>query len=106
MSIEIRITPTGKGFSPKSRWQHLSTRPERVAFDTMADAKAYLKDRYGSRRRQPMYADFNGDDGPKARQVGYIYGFRNADLSHYPVDRWLQQDWVEFVEVTPVELDS
>jgi hypothetical protein len=67
-------------------------------FKDKAEAHNYLKNRYGKSKRSLMYVDHK--EGPK--HIGYTYGFRNEDRSHYPVQKWLQQDWVEFREVTTV----
>ena len=98
--IEVLITPTGKSFHPSAEWHHLASRPERVTFANLDEAKVYLGGRYGSCKRQPMYID----TGAGAKQVGYIYGFRNADWSHAPVEHWLQQDWVTINTVEPADL--
>ena len=62
----------------------------------MKEAKDWLKDNYGKAKRVPMYVDTK--DG-KTKKVGYVIGFRNADYSHSPVYKWIQQDWVSFNEV-------
>jgi hypothetical protein len=48
-----------------------------------------------------MYID--GKDG-KPQKIGYVIGFRNADLSHYPVNKWIQRDWIEFNEIKRIIL--
>lgn len=49
-----------------------------------------------------MFVDAEG----KSKHIGYVIGFRNADLSRYPVEKWLQQDWVEFREVKSINLGA
>ena len=97
--IELQITMTGKSYAPKAAWQRFDD--ERRLFGTVDDAKAWLKKHYGNCSRQPMFVDTV--DG-EAKRVGYVYGFRNADWSHSPVDKWLQQDWVEFRECSPIPI--
>ena len=67
----------------------------------MAEARAWLNDRYGKSKRAPMYIDTPSG----AKRVGYVIGFRAADWSHAPVEKWLQQDWVEFREVSLMDLN-
>lgn len=94
--IQLKITMTGKN---KSRDEYSMIDVERENFSDLPAAKKYLKDRYGKCIRKPIYRDtIKG-----AAKCGYVFCFRNADLSHSPVERWLQQDWVEFLQVTPLE---
>ena len=97
--IEIQIVMTGKGYGRASKWQGLGDENHR--FSDKTAAMTFLSDRYGRCKRAAIYRD-----GPKGEsvQTGYIYGFRNADWSHAPVDKWLQQDWVEFrqCEILPI----
>jgi hypothetical protein len=98
---QIRIQETAKGFSPNDFWTKLSV-PEHHSFSDLKEVKEYLKKKYGKCKRVPMYYD---DKDGKPIKCGYIYGFRNADLSHYPVVKWLQQDWVSINEIKPVNLN-
>jgi hypothetical protein len=98
MAIQLHITPTGKGYHPDSDWQHLSERPEIVEVEDVKAAQAYIRDRYGKAKRQPMYRD----TASGTVKCGYVVGFRNADWSHSPVEHWLQQDWIELREVQPI----
>lgn len=95
--IELHITMTGKSYNPKD--QYCIFGDERHSFPTMQAARDWLKERYGSSKRVPMYHDTK--DG-RTKQTGYVYGFRNADWSHAPLDKWLQQDWVSFRESEPL----
>lgn len=98
--VQITIEATGKGYHPSSRWTFLSSRPETVTVESMAEARRYLRDRYGKAKRMPMYVDADG----QTKRVGYVIGYRNADYSHSPVNHWLQQDWISFQEVTDISL--
>jgi hypothetical protein len=100
--IELHITPTAKGYHSAARWTHLSERPEVRAFDSLVAARAYLAERYGSAKRTAMYRD--NSEGT-ARRIGWVYGFRETDFSHFPVYHWLQRDWVEVRESASVNLD-
>jgi hypothetical protein len=94
--IEMRITPTAKGYAPGAEWHHISERDEVKLFDSKREALAYIRERYGKAKRSPMYRDQT--DGPPVK-IGWVIGFRNSDCSHYPEKKWLQQDWVQLMEV-------
>ncbi len=97
--IELHITRTGKSYSPKDEYRTFDF--QRKSFPDVAAAKAWLKEEYGNCKRGFIYVD---DQNGKAKKAGYIFGFRNSDLSHHPVEKWLQQDWVSFYEAKPLEL--
>lgn len=96
--IELRITKTcahamtGKnaGFSRYDT--------ARKSFGTVEEARAWIVDEYGSSRRAPMYRD---NPGGGAVKVGYVIGFRCKYRN--PGDAVMEQHWVEFTEVRPVE---
>lgn len=90
--IQVCITYTGKGYSPKDQWRTINHDIE--SFATIEEAKTFLKKRYGKCKRVPMYRDTK--DGTK--QTGWVYCYRNADWSHTPVEKWLSQDWCELRE--------
>jgi hypothetical protein len=94
--IQIHVTSTGKGYSPKDVWRCFDEFTKN--FPTLADAKAWLKETYGKAKRVPMYCDTKTG----TKKIGYVIGFRNADWSHSPVEKWLQQDWVEFRHVRTI----
>lgn len=96
--IQLNVTMTGKGYSPKDGFRCFDKRV--FHFKDMGAAREYLKETYGKAKRSPMYLDTK--EGTK--KVGYIFGFRNADLSHYPVEKWIQNDWVEFREVKTITI--
>lgn len=96
--IELHITATMKSYSPRAQWQRYESETHRFA--GMKAARDYLRTRYGKAKRTPMYRDMTTG----TKQTGYVIGFRAADWSHYPVVKWLQQDWIEFRESTPVEV--
>lgn len=94
--IELRIAHTGKGYGRGSKWQLFDE--SRKAFDSLADAKRWIRETYGKSKRQAQYTE--REDGTSYRS-GWVIGFRNSDWSHSPVEKWLQQDWITVVEVTP-----
>lgn len=96
--IQLTITETGKSYAKNSRWERMSER--NISFPSTTEAKKFLRETYGKCKRNKMYVDKNG----KAMHCGYIYGFHNADLSHLPVVKWIQQDWVCFSEVEEIAL--
>lgn len=97
--VELLINRTAKSFNPRETYSTFDI--ETKTFDNMDEAKQWLRDEYGNCKRSPMYRDY--DDA--AHKIGYVFGFRNSDISH-DSKPWLQQDWVSFYEVTrkPIEL--
>jgi len=95
--IQLNITRTGKGYSSKEKWSIFDQSTEH--FYSIREAKDWIKDQYGKAKRKPMFVDLK-DGG--SRRIGYVIGFRNSDLSHYPVNHWIQQDWIEFNEVKTI----
>jgi hypothetical protein len=97
--IQVHITSTGKSFSPRDKWRAFSS--ETFYFANIAEVKRWLNERYGNSTRHAQYTERK--DGTSYRS-GWVIGFRNADWSHSPVQKWLQQDWITVREVRPVEL--
>lgn len=95
--IQLCITMTGKSFSPKDKFSTFGE--DTKTFSTLQEAKRWLKEQYKKSKRVPMYVDMK-DGEPK--RIGYVIGFRNADYSHSPVQKWIQRDWVEFREVVTI----
>jgi hypothetical protein len=91
--VELRITRTSKSFNPRDRYTEFDS--EVKTFTDLAEAKAWLKSEYGDHKRDKIYQDGRNP----AMHVGYIYGFKNRDISHNSA-AWLQQDWITFYEVT------
>ncbi len=96
--IQLHITMTGKGYHPSSKWAMFAD--DTRTFPSIDAAKAWLKGKYGSCKRVPMYRDT--EEG--VIKTGYIYSFRAENLDYRGNDKWLQQDWVEFREIIPVVL--
>ena len=95
--IQLFIVKTCKGYAPKDQWQRFDD--EIKNFASLKDAKEWIKETYGKSKRVPMYIATK--DG-QSKKIGYVIGFRNADWSHAPVEKWLQQDWIEFREVVTI----
>lgn len=94
MSIQVNITSTTREYGRDKKYYR--NNHETLHFATMRDAHDYLIGRYGNCKRIPMYRD--GKDGKPIR-CGVIYAFHNSDA----VQKWLQQDWVSFAEVKPLD---
>ena len=90
--IQVHISMTGKGYHPSSEWRRFAD--DTRTFPDMATAKAWLKEQYGKCKRVPMFRD----TAEGTKRIGYVYSFRADDISHVPVEKWLQQDWVSFYE--------
>jgi len=89
--IHLSIFRTGKGYSLEDKYETFDN--ETRTFETLRDAKKYLKEIYGNCKREYMYRDKT--DGTTIK-VGYIYSFNNRS----PVEKWGQKDWIEICEVT------
>jgi hypothetical protein len=98
--IQLKIVKTGKGYGKNEKWSRFDD--ELKTFASIKDAKDWIKETYGRSKRAPMFIDTK--DG-QSKKIGYVIGFRNADLSHYPVNHWIQQDWIEFREVCTINPD-
>src|SRR3990167_10679355 len=98
--FELHITETGKSFSPKAKYS-IFNQERKSGFSDMREIYQYLRERYGSARRQPMYIDRK--DGGTIK-CGWVIGFRNSAASHAPVEHWLQQDWISIKRVETVSL--
>lgn len=98
--IQLLITKQGKSYSPRSNWATFDN--EMKNFVTMQEAMTWLKEEYGKCKRVRMYVD---DKNGKARHIGYIYSFHNSDISHSPIEKWIEQDWIEFRSTKTVYFD-
>lgn len=103
MHYQIQITKTGKSYRAQDEYHIFDT--ETVNRDSIIDVQNYLIEHYGLCKRTKMYRD-----NPIGEPIhcGWIYCFNNADMSHNPVEKWRQQDWVIVVRldsytVTPGE---
>jgi len=101
MNIVIDITETMKSYDPKDKYKVISRYDEK--FTSLHQALKWLKDKYENCSRSKMYYDQNEH---YSYHTGYIYGYRNADYSHSPIVKWLQQDWVSIYELKPINLEK
>ena len=92
--FEVHITMTGKGYRSTYEDNYSCFGEDTKRFKDMESVKAWIAETYGKCKRIPMYRDHL--DG--AVRCGTIFCFNNADMSHSPVDRWRQQDWVTVSE--------
>ena len=92
--IELHIDETVKGYSAKERWSLMNQKVE--YFPTLIEAKQWINKTYKKHRRHPIR--FSNVENGDIKKVGYIVGFHNDDISHYPVVKWLQRDWITFHE--------
>lgn len=89
MAIQLTVYPTYKGYGRNDRWRRdQAERP--LIFDDLEAAKKYLGECYGKCKRRKLYTEYAQG---KSVHNGFIFWFRNADLSHYPVDSWLRGTW-------------
>ncbi|MCJ7828735.1 MAG: hypothetical protein MUP81_03220 [Dehalococcoidia bacterium] len=87
---EVQIIATGKGYAAKEGYRQFNA--EQHAFGELSEAVDFVKNKYGNCKRVPMFRD---NPNKEPYQCGWIYCFNNDDISHVPVEKWRQQDWVE-----------
>ena len=92
---EIVIQETSKPMGNTEGEDYSTFNMDRETFPTLKEAKEYLKERYGDVKKVKIHID---DKGGKSSQIGWIYCFKNSDISHNS-DTWWQQDWVEVREI-------
>lgn len=103
MYIKITITETG---AKRPQDDH-STFNETILYAAdMEQARFAVADHYGKMpgMRRKVYEDYREDSDPpgtfpRSRVCGFLHSFWNVDLSHAPVERWHQTDWISVVEV-------
>lgn len=66
---------------------------EKKEFDSAKDVIIWLKSEYSHAKRGVLYSA--DSDAP----CGYTYLFENDDISHVPVQKWIQRDWVNIYKV-------
>jgi hypothetical protein len=103
MGVRLVITKRAKGMGQGKDWQIFDQ--ESKTFPTMKKAKAFLKEQYGKASRDKMYIDTKSG---KPLHIGYIYKFREKewDRDKNAWDNYFEQDWVEFQQVTPIDLSK
>jgi len=97
--IKLSITETSKDIGSKEDYRTFNKSTE--TFSTIDETNEWLKERYGGHKKDKMFVD---DEKGNSHHTGFIFGFRNQDISHNS-KWWLQQDWVEIREVTETPMD-
>ncbi len=102
VNYKVTITETGKPMGrPKKEAGYQDGNyhifnEETEHFRTLKEARAFIAERYGKCKRDKTYNDKpNGE----AIHTGFVYCFKNEDISHSPVDKWYQQDWVNIYKM-------
>ncbi|TSD02701.1 MAG: hypothetical protein Athens071426_416 [Parcubacteria group bacterium Athens0714_26] len=96
--FKITINRTAKGFEKDDNWQSFDK--EEKLFKTLEQVKTFLSNEYSGHKKVKIFVD---DKDGKARQVGWIYCFKNKDISH-DSGWWFQQDWITISEVNEKEV--
>lgn len=87
---EVGIIHTGSSDGERFSQFH----DEIKIFETAHEVTEWLKKEYDFEiQRTVMY---HADNMP----CGYVFAFENADLSHVPVERWQQKDWVNISRIS------
>ena len=95
--IELSITktskPAGRPKAGEDSFMLWSTYDrEEKRFNTMQEAKDWIKSEYGNCKRSKMYHDT--EEGAEA--IGYIYSFNSG----WGGEHWHEQHWIEFATVS------
>jgi hypothetical protein len=91
---KVSTTQTGKPRG-NTKEDYSIFNEESKTFGTKEEALQYLKETYGNCKKQAMYQDTK--EGSK--QTGWVFHFNNEDISHFPVSKWYQLDWVSLTHV-------
>ena len=94
--VELMIQSLSKALFDKDPWYKMGE-PEIKLFDDIPAALAWLGERYAGKKKDNMMM--------QDLHVGYVYRFRNADLSHFPVTEWDQRDWCSLRWATYEDID-
>ena len=97
--IKITIKKTSKPIGSKKENYEIFNVIEHLAKDKK-EAREYLNGEYGKCKREKMYID---DEQNNPKQIGWIYSFKNQDISHNS-DYWWQKDWVSITRVKEKEI--
>jgi len=94
---KVSVVCTGRSYRKDDEYSifdHFSK-----TFETLIEVKKYLVKRYGQCKKQKMYRD---NPNGEAYHAGWLYCFNSSDISHVPVNKWRQQDWVEVTRVNEI----
>ena len=92
---QVKVTCTGKGYGKDSKYTIFDQLNKQFA--TLGEVRDYITETYGNCKRQKIHRD-NPDGQPY--ESGILFCFNNGDMSHLPVQKWRQQDWVEIIRTT------
>jgi len=93
--IEVHVTKTCKRWgSPEGYW--FPSKPTILQFSDMKEVRAWLKETYGTSRRQGMFCDTK--KGTVVR-TGWVVSYSEYSDDRPPV-RLACQDWVKVTEIT------
>ena len=92
--IELSIIKCSKSYNKNDKYSIYDT--EIKSFDTIDEAKKWIKDNYPNKRKSPMHRD--NIEG----QLGYVIGFRNSEYHDGKTHNFLEQHWIEFRNNTPL----
>ncbi len=96
-TFELVIDETGSSTPAKEKSVFNSIRKE---FGTLDLLSAFLADRYGGavpEGGRRVYVDKK--DG-SSEEIGFTHSYWNSDISHLPVNKWHQTDWISVSEIT------
>jgi len=88
--IELVISKTYKGYSPKDHWTRYDD--VRKSFSDMAAAKKWIGEEYGKRKRSSMYIDL--PEGKTMRSGWVISGRSSQYENDGTVSHFFTQDWI------------
>lgn len=94
--IKVMIDMQYKPLGPKKEWIRYET--ENHIFNTVKDAKKFIKDKYGKSKKVKMYRDSKLEKKPA--HIGWIYSFKNWTYEDGKKFHFTEQHWVKITDVT------
>lgn len=96
---EINATFTAKPIRPKST-RHIYDQ-KKIQLPTIAAVREWIADNLPAKcKREKIFID---DINRNAQHIGYIYSFKNRDLSHHS-EWWWEQVWLDVRQLTSQRL--
>lgn len=96
--VEVHIDKTAK---PAGRSEYGGGyrlyHQEKKTFRSMAEVKKWLKEEYGSSKRQPMYVDKK--DG-RTEKTGYVISFTSKEHDGSRYRTYYEQHWISIREIS------
>ena len=92
---QLLITHTGKSIGSKNDDFETFDNTTKE-FRSKIEALKYLSKTYNKFKKLRVYIDSGSG---KSIQIGWIYCFKNSDISHNS-KKWTQQDWIELRKIT------